>query len=1038
MNITEIISTTVPPEITVEPHPQLTPGRAFYSHVANSNGQDTRFIYSALPILTLVCMGQRIEGDSTVHIDPNQNYVIYADGLRIRGELRFKPGGNVKIVARTLYAEAAGGAGVAAIDVSGEDALPNPVTQVPQTGLDGHEGTPAIQYTYSTTEPGEGGDAVDGGCGLPGKDGTDAGQIELFINRMEAGHHIELRARGGNGAEGQVGGNGTKGGDGGLGCWYPDTWRSWPNLYETSKPGKPGGAAGYGGRGGRGGNGGVIKVQCLQDGISADQIIKNVAAGITPLNAKDGIPGEGGMQRAVEGYMAPGHDVCNKDGNCYYVQPRFYPLVGDTEGRFQAKKAASGGVHPRPANELDGVRVPGVAGTSPETVVMGFKDFARVVNPSQIMMLCQRMKAMYLTATISSGKVFSATDPSVPTWYVLLDWLNNVLASIDEKASEIKTSLAGNALILVKKDVARLKNYADRGKDIFGKDAYQIDTNMLTFTTSSSFLKTKLDDLNMLQSKHDILFAALEKNDSIDAKLQTAMFQATAQQGALKLEIQRLIAELIGTLTAQLINITKEIQDARGKIETDMAGFTADLMGASFDADSFFSALTMIAFSPPAMKKDGGLNPVSLGMTGIQTAQLLYTSFTQIKGDDGSTIGKDYLVQKVKALDGELFQKDFVATFQDAKGALQDNIDSVKILTTLREYQELVSNYSSNIHSAKLKTDLHALAGKIMQRNNFVMAYNAQVATIFDYQQQIVDIKDSDGKTLGELAEKDDPGRAMAVAFLSKQYDDALSQGIREVYLCNKAYMYWSLDTRFNVFEAVLNHSTPWDQPDMTLAITPDTLNACQTQLRSQFENKLRTMGKPQQTNLGSKGTVLRITDEESLRYFKEDKSIRVTIDKAFLKGGEKVPYTLYDEINDNVLNARLYELRVFLRGAVVEPSEVNKAIKLVIEHDLYDKFYMDNSDTFISFAHESAQHQNFEYYPDKEAADFPSSTYIKTAINFGGNISQDSLQAGGQDAIYAGVGPYADWTISLHPTPKVNLDGLKCIEIQLYLVTYA
>lgn len=1005
--------------------PQLTPGLSFLDHTVKG----TRYIYSAYPMLTLVAVAPSGTFTDGTVIDPKLDHVIYADGVRISGKLAFEPGRKVTIVARTLDAVSGALSDPAAIDVSGKDAAAAALKEKADKGGTGANGSDAIgggAFNNGTraTEGQPGGPGTDG---ADGKDGTDAGEIHLFVQALAPNAQLALIAKGGDGSKGQQGGDGGPGGDGGKGAHFTATVRHVEHYYLPPGEGGPGGDAGAGGRGGRGGNGGKIALHVPEGANTPARITLVQGAGASFPDAAPGTPGQGGMRPEFLTYATA-------------YGPRAIP----PKDARPAARRSGGNVRKRAASPA----LPPAQAGAPDTAALTPRMFAEVIHPTQCRMMLQRAKAEYMTATVATyaqaqRKKKEKNKPGEPKaaqpgWSTIFDWLDELLKIIDkDPALHADRPLDRPAFDDLRDLVKPLKSHADNDQDIYGKYADQVAVSMLTPAAFENLLKGRMEHLQAIARTYTTLSEKLKAKAAAADALEDALLRAGARRAAIAVHVDDLIREL-GVLGKQIDAATVAVSASRQAVLDTSHDFTVDIARFHFDLPDFLSALTMVAFSPPGITEvtktaagvvqGGDLHGTPMSI--IQAADFVTKATTQIKSDSGIAVSQAYLVKKVNLMAGRFSGAEFAKVYTSFKGTLQEpaKADTEKILVSIEEYERLVEDYLSMASAQKLDGALRSLTAAILQRNDMIFIYNASVERILQLQEEMEQLSTDRVEAMTKLAKGADPDLPRLVSYLSLQYANVLEDATQAIHEANKAYAYWSLDTRFNVFREVLAASAiPWGVRAAE-QVTPQVLVDCSAALQRQFWQKIKTSPEPQYipADLKSDSHQIFITDRRLLDLIRAGKEIQFQVDREARSRAGMLTIPLAEDLYD----LRLLGMRVFLNGAALQDPSENAILKLEVTHGVEDTFYDD--DIPVTFRHQTVKRFNFEYRPAKQRriADKANPEFVVAQIEIGGPLTKEAVHR--RDAVtYAGFGPFTTWTLKVSDKTPLLDRPLENIEVQ-------
>jgi hypothetical protein len=237
-----------------------------------------RVIYSALPGIVLSSTALTATQGRVLAVDGKRNTTVYADLVYVVGKI-VAPGRNIKIVARKLVF-IGDGAEIVTDGNPGSQPVTLAADAKPARAADGRSARIAGGgYSFDggwNADNGKAGLTADArdqsghpliSDGASGGNGTDAGSIEIDVEKWVG--KCVLSARGGDGGAAQDGQNGQDAGNGGDGVDGTVTYSGGGNsasARDLRPPGSGarGGDAGLGGAGGAGGNAGTVQVRAVR------------------------------------------------------------------------------------------------------------------------------------------------------------------------------------------------------------------------------------------------------------------------------------------------------------------------------------------------------------------------------------------------------------------------------------------------------------------------------------------------------------------------------------------------------------------------------------------------------------------------------------------------------------------------------------------------------------------------------------------------------------------------------------------------------
>jgi hypothetical protein len=719
-------------------------------------------------------------------------------------------------------------------------------------------------------------------------------------------------------------------------------------------------------------------------------------------------------------------------------------------------RAANGVVRAKPSDWHD--TKPGKSYDS-RPVKIDPSVFYRCWHPAQLWLQVERLKGFYLTAEVGGPRFKALTDE-------LFRWQGMINPLVSDTAVE---AAAGDPPLLapaVKTEfmgpLAKLNDMVNTC--ILGLDYFGNERDFAPNVTFAYYERALKESLARLEKFEAVYFAFLKKaKEQADLKNavsevfeQSVAIVSTAQEQLAKVRLELEQAEALIKARSKIVS---QLRSELLKPSGDLDEFKKNIQGFKCDLEAILSGLEMMVFVPPTQTNLEGvteLSGVGVAMAGVQVAKFIQHGLTTIKASDGKEFETENVISSITELEDSVWAT-AQSAYNDAKGKKID-VGGPRILATLDKLDKLVSQFAGKTSASKLRYDISALVSAVRQRANAIVEFNLKLMRALMLQQIIADADAARVGALKKAADWNDPALPEMLGFLARQYQHMKDAAIERVYLANRAAAFWMLDDGsphvvdgkvvggFNVFRDTLEEKAPgWRDVDVYGAIGWNVLSACEARLQDAFDHGIAAHSGVAQV-FGSKdaaGDKIIITDEGVLAAFKEGRdgvnqvNIRISRDGA--------PGTFTGDHLKNYANAHLTTFRVFLNGAFRKEGGNDQFIYIKFKHDSRDEYYNEKEAlrTFSrvdldpgTFAYDGAKGAlRYEIDPDtkRETSRFKGG-YIHIEGDLGTGGTPQELARDDQHAIYAGVGPFTEWTIVLVPSAKgkVDLSGLSSIEIQL------
>ncbi|KAL7787097.1 hypothetical protein V8C37DRAFT_391001 [Trichoderma ceciliae] len=188
----------------------------------------------------------------------------------------------------------------------------------------------------------------------------------------------------------------------------------------------------------------------------------------------------------------------------------------------------------------------------------------------------------------------------------------------------------------------------------------------------------------------------------------------------------------------------------------------------------------------------------SMAMVGLQGASLIDKANSTIPNDEGTRVNKEYLVNKVKSIEGtiESLHDGYEVSKADGKINLLDP-GAQKLQISQRDLNTLLDSFHQSLGDAILenvKKEFQNYIAIVIERNNAVLNYNAAVALLAKYQSEN-DAHDATIDSLGHLELSTlDLGTPLMEVIMNKIYIDMLINTQQWLYKAQRSYNFATLN----------------------------------------------------------------------------------------------------------------------------------------------------------------------------------------------------------------------------------------------------
>jgi hypothetical protein len=933
-----------------------------------------------------------------------------------------------------------------------------------------------------------------------------ADQVNVITVQTEFPSPFVLSACGGQGGKGRDGQPGADGGDAGNGANLETGFQT-ISPSQNGRAGN-GGNGGFGGKGGKGGDGGTIEVRVIERDAAVDpnspgrtypcmvfrpdlghQVV-DLRCSHVVLRAEGGQGGDGG-EAGMPGIGGNAGTGGKAEGTDYIGFAR--PYRDWCRDGFPATPRGTGGRYG------DGVSAPVATKPAPVRGGNGDSKTATVLNPatqaqvgelartSQLRMVLESVRAAFLAAGFKPGD--SITQD--------LNYLKQTLGVIRNSSKVGQNPMRIEALRREKEIAAQLGNmvalletYASTGADIFGRSMDYVP--LLSVATHEKTLKDSLGVLKENEEVNNTCREALEKSTDLATECETQARNLGAITDYLIGVLAKVNAERCKA-QKDIEGISTNLPDARGRLKTALEAAQAQI-DSSFGVSTatVINCLTQVAFlgvpfvpglapvaaaagavastatapnpasgnvpkteNPTNVPKEGGtsgtvqfsgLHTVNSALLGsIQLAQALNEGLTSVLSDSGEPVKKDYVIQKLEAVDpGKL--DDFLKALPNGQYVVTDG----RQLTVMREdLERLCRQFHKSLQKHEGPKDPDRDLGKELvdamnhyadvldSRTRVAVKYNSLLAEQMELVSQIRTVKARKEQALSLKTEALLDAVPEMTAMVSDLYDQLRLVCLNQLSMACRALAFWNAEPYENVAALI---------PGKPKIINYQTLNNAWLGVQHQIVGHLETAFSTPERFPALKdpaftlehspfGVWIVLTREQFPDQFE---SLNIGIPAEF----ELHPKTLFkrtDAATTPMLpfhgkaDVRLTQVRVFLPGLPC----ADPPLTVKITHG--GREYVQNPNTEILAFQHKPRGFTFAYTPPPDSTPLLNEEY--------GWVTSKALTAGGSedgslglavektalsDCGYTPLGPFTKWTIDVPGEDNPGLDRSKIERIVL------
>ncbi len=614
-------------------------------------------------------------------------------------------------------------------------------------------------------------------------------------------------------------------------------------------------------------------------------------------------------------------------------------------------------------------------------------------HPTQCSMLLQKAQFLYREADPVDNR--EALEQTID----LLNRLVNrtkIFSNLQEDSALAEVYKANEKNIGAINSVGIFKNIYKTADSLLGQirngdDYYGNSYNFVplaSFSFYSKILDKQINDFGVIENTFLHFF-------NVNCEEQERLQDLRAARSYLK-QIKQEADSQIKSLKARVENTAKEIAalqnqyEAKKEIVKQKMEEFKDAMESSwyFDLKSLFSSLTTLAFL--------GASTTGWVIAGSEISYSIYEGAKQVTDDRGVPVQKDYLVSKIKAVEGDLDSKSLSEQYKKLDdGTIEiDDPGANKLIAEQNKVNSFLEDFYMKFpdKTKALKDAFQDYVNLILTRNNKIIYYNSMITLII---KDNCTIKASQQKR--EILNEENlrqyqPILSAFTTLMRDLYYTAQSQVMKSLYLTERAFRFWSLSDEKPVTK-ILNGKKI---PNINIAL----LKEAQSTILQSYAKTVE--------NYGMNAQVFPANEEKNGVFWQLAKS-----DVDTLKEEDDGEYSVMFQIptatedskkEENVFagfaDVRLTKVRVWIDGIETSDNELS----LTNTHTGNEKIVSRNDDEF-SFRHESKK-ISFKYnWKNKE-------------IFEDGDIGYKD-----KEAIYALVGPFTWWHLIIRNNDNKGLD---------------
>lgn len=627
-------------------------------------------------------------------------------------------------------------------------------------------------------------------------------------------------------------------------------------------------------------------------------------------------------------------------------------------------------------------------------------------HPNQTAMLLEKAKMSYYNSDPINN------PSSVSDTVALLNRIKNrtsVFKSLTDssplstlyKNSEMQIQAANSigSFIDVYNQSVKYLNQISQGLDYYGHTCNYVP--MGSYKLYKDSLDAQINNFKVIEENYITFYDNLAKAQSGINQIESARTAHAITISTLKANVDSLKSMIFETAS-----VIQRYQDMLPQVKTVLTSklnpFIDTIESATnFNPKDLLEHLSSLAFAPE-----------SSCMWLVHEASFMYNSNTEITDDNGDTINKDYIVNKVKSINSGLNNLSEAYSQLD-NGSLQpDDPGANKLIANEQGfmqdlYNKFYSKFPSNLDEIKASYDSYI--NMVIARNNQILNYNAMANLLVKSQEAIVAEQEKINYFNDQaLDQMQDEAMPQLAPFMSQIYYIARSNIMETLYLATKSFKFWSLSETNPLIGISLNN------------INSAVLNTASMNLISQFTKAVETFGSNSQQfpKPPIKDGIKISANKFILDNFKNP---RISADGTkqydmFIKiPPVRKDTTLSQSPFVGMCNIRLDDYNVWINGVKTSDDK----LRVNITHT-GDESIVDQSNTLYNFSHSPC-------------------TKLLT-YNLQTNESLSSAFEIDQEADYAQIGPFTSWHINVNSSENNGLDmsGVNSVEIEFMGTFYS
>ena len=625
------------------------------------------------------------------------------------------------------------------------------------------------------------------------------------------------------------------------------------------------------------------------------------------------------------------------------------------------------------------------------------------IHPVQLQMLLGRAERIYLGLNYQGGKeaekkllqLKELLDRIVKRT-CFLESLEGIFAcQIDTVLSESRATENLDACRTIRQRTYTLLDQLALGQDYFGWTLEQVPLASCDFYQKS--LKTAIDNYTHIETLYESYQKEFDQKEKRIEHLELCRQQAymvVMNANKKQAEIEKMLADLLSSLN-KAVEEEKELRTSLWKALNKLEKSIKEKV--SINPETLLSAMAMLTFAP----KSGFMWASQLGEIGIDL-------LNNVHDDQSYRISKDYLVRKVKTLQGGLTE---LATYmtEDAR-YLDDNEEKVLMLEEqlnidLEKYYQEFSYEASNISE---KFNAYKEGATI--KNQQIINYNQLLKMLSKIKEDRSEANISISQWSKEALKE--------ASFPMAQYMDNMSvlrryfqESILEIFHnVIKACSFWGLEDTSDLMAQIFGQYA-------NVGITEELFKTGEQYVMMRYNRMIEQFGNEASLFPASnlvKGVVHHLTKEQVER-LKQRNTVTFKIPIADY-------YTTMEE-NSFAGRAccRVREVRVWVEG--VQTKDNYLAVNII---RMGDDPIVNVDNEVMNFKH--VMRDTFFKY-----------NLIDKTVQDKGNLGWDDIHVQSDKKIYALFGPFGRWKIQIDEKWNLGLDlpNISSVELEFFGMSY-